>query len=174
MSARAIPEVIKERTIMVSNKRQSKGVIAALSSAVFLGLSPVFARMAILGGFSPLAVVALRTGLATLLIFVGIVIFRRQFLYIFPVGLAGCFLAGVINGMGSILYFLALGQLPASVGQLLYALYPLFVAVFSFLDKQPVSKLTILRVLIAAVAVFLLTNTNEVASSTSAVLMMLG
>jgi drug/metabolite transporter (DMT)-like permease len=173
MLARIIPEVIKERTIMV-NKRQSKGVIAALSSAIFLGLSPVFARMAILEGFSPLSVVAIRTSLATLLIFVGMLSFRRQFLYIFPVGLIGCFLAGAINGLGSILYFLALGQLPASVGQLLYALYPLFVAVFSFLDKQPVSKLTFLRVLIAAVAVFLLTNTNETAPSLSAVLMMLG
>jgi drug/metabolite transporter (DMT)-like permease len=174
MSARVIPDEFRERIIMASNKRQSRGVLAALSSAVFLGLAPVFGRMAILSGFSPLAVVALRTGLATALIFIGIVIFRRQFLYIFPVGLVGCFLAGAINGLGSILYFLALGQLHASVGQLLYALYPLFVAVFSFLDKQPVSKLTIIRVLVAAVAVFLLTNTSGVAAPVSAVLMMIG
>jgi drug/metabolite transporter (DMT)-like permease len=174
MSARAISDKFRERIVMASNKRQSSGVLAALSSAVFLGLAPVFGRMAILSGFSPLAVVALRTGLAAALIFVGIVIFRRQFLYIFPVGLVGCFLAGAINGMGSILYFLALGQLPASVGQLLYALYPLFVAVFSFLDKQPVSKLTAIRVLVAAVAVFLLTSTSGVAAPISAVLMMIG
>jgi drug/metabolite transporter (DMT)-like permease len=118
--------------------------------------------------------VALRTCLAAGLIFVGIAIFRRQFLYIFPVGLVGCFLAGAINGFGSILYFLALGQLPASVGQLIYALYPLFVAVFSFLDKQPVSKLTAFRVLVAAVALFLLTNTGRVVVPISAVLMMIG
>jgi drug/metabolite transporter (DMT)-like permease len=160
--------------IMVSNKRQSRGVMAALSSAAFLGLAPVFGRMAILSGFSPLSVVALRTGLAAALIFFGILVFRRQFLYIFPVGLAGCFLAGAINGLGSILYFLALGQLPASVGQLLYALYPLFVAVFSFLDKQPISKLTALRVLVAGVAVFLLTNADGAVLPLPAVLMMIG
>ncbi len=159
---------------MVSNKRQSRGVMAALSSAAFLGLAPVFGRMAILSGFSPLSVVALRTGLAAALIFFGILVFRRQFLYIFPVGLAGCFLAGAINGLGSILYFLALGQLPASVGQLLYALYPLFVAVFSFLDKQPISKLTALRVLVAGVAVFLLTNADGAVLPLPAVLMMIG
>jgi drug/metabolite transporter (DMT)-like permease len=174
MSAQAILEKYRERIGMASNKRQSRGVLAALLSAVFLGLAPVFGRMAILDGFSPLAVVALRTGLATALIFVGIACFRRQFLYIFPVGLVGCFLAGAINGFGSILYFLALGQLPASVGQLLYALYPLFVAVFSFLDKQPVSKLTAIRVIVAAVAVFLLTNTNGIAAPIPAVFMMIG
>jgi drug/metabolite transporter (DMT)-like permease len=174
MSARAIPDTFRERIAMASNKRQSRGVLAALSSAALLGLTPVFGRMAILTGFSPLAVVALRTGLAAALIFVGIAIFQRQFLYIFPVGLVGCFLAGAINGFGSILYYLALGQLPASVGQLLYALYPLFVAVFSFLDKQPVSRLTVIRVLVAGIAVFLLTNTNGATVSISAILMMIG
>lgn len=159
---------------MGSNKRQSRGVLAALSSAALLGLAPVFGRMAILTGFSPLAVVALRTSLATLVILVAIAIFRRQYLYIFPVGLAGCFLAGAINGLGSVLYYLALGQLHASVGQLLYSLYPLFVAVFSILDKQPVSRLTLVRVIVAGLAVFLLTNANGNSAPAGAVFMMLG
>jgi len=159
---------------MAGNKRKNKGVLAALSSAAFLGLAPVFGRMAIITGFSPLSVVALRTFFATALMFVIIVLFIRKFLYIFPVGLAGCFLAGAINGLGSILYYLALGQLSASLGQLLYALYPLFVAIFSFLDKQPVSRLTMIRVGIASVAVFLLTSTDSVNAPFPAVLMMLG
>ena len=109
---------------MMAKKRQNTGVLAALSSAVFLGLTPVFGRLAILNGFSPLAVVTLRTGLAALMLLLIIAIFRPQYLYIFPVGLMGCFLAGAINGLGSLLYYLALGDLPASLGQLLYAIYP--------------------------------------------------
>ena len=159
---------------MASNKRQSRGVLAALSSAALLGLAPVFGRMAIISGFSPLAVVALRTGLAALIILVALALFRRQFLYIFPVGLVGCFLAGTINGFGSVLYYLALGQLPASVGQLLYSLYPLFVAVFSILDRQPVSRFTLIRVGVAGLAVFLLTSTSGTHPPLSAVLMMIG
>jgi drug/metabolite transporter (DMT)-like permease len=160
---------------MSGNKRQSTGVLAALSSAVFLGLAPVFGRWAILTGFSALAVVALRTGLATAILFTLMFIFRRQFLYIFPVGLAGCFLAGAINGIGSLLYYMALADLPASLGQLLYALYPLFVAVFSVLDKQPISRLTVIRVSLAALAVLLLTlNIGGTRVPLSAVLMMIG
>ena len=159
---------------MAGNKRQSMGILAALSSATLLGLAPVFGRMAIIMGFSPLAVVALRTSLAAGLMFAIMAIFRRKYLYIFPVGLAGCFLAGIINGFGSILYYMALGQLPASLGQLLYSLYPLFVAVFTFLDKQPVSRLTMIRVGVASLAVFLLTSADGSHAPLSAVLMMVG
>lgn len=160
---------------MSVNKRQSTGVLAALSSAVFLGLAPVFGRWAILTGFSALAVVALRTGLATVMLFIIMLLFRRQFLYIFPVGLVGCFLAGAINGIGSLLYYVALADLPASLGQLLYALYPLFVAVFSILDQQPLSRLTIIRVSLAAVAVLLLTlNIDGNHIPLHAVLLMIG
>jgi drug/metabolite transporter (DMT)-like permease len=122
---------------MSSNKRQSVGISAALSSAFLLGLAPVFGRWAILSGFSALVTVALRTGLAALMIFIIMLLFKRQFLYIFPVGLAGCFLAGTINGLGSLLYYMALSELPASVGQLLYALYPIFVALFSSWTNSP-------------------------------------
>ncbi len=174
MSEQTHIEEPSKATIAAGKKRQSLGVLASLSSATFLGLAPVFGRMAILAGFSPLAVVALRTSLAVALMFSILFIFRRQFLYVFPVGLAGCFLAGAINGFGSILYYLALGQLPASLGQLLYALYPLFVAVFSVLDKQPVSRLTLIRVGVAAVAVFLLTSADGVNAPLPAVLMMIG
>ncbi len=159
---------------MAAKTRQGLGIFAALSSAIFLGMNPVLGRWAILAGFSPLLVVAIRTGLAALMMLTYLVIFKRQFLYIFPVGLFGCFLAGALNGFGSLLYYQALGSLPASLGQLLYSLYPLFVALFTFLDKQPVSRLTFTRVGIAAVAVFLLTSADGVSAPLPAVLMMLG
>ncbi len=155
-------------------KTQQAGIIAALASAVFLGLAPIFGRWSILLGFSPLAVVALRTALAALMMLLIMFLFKRQFLYIFPLGLLGCFLAGTINGLGSLLYYLALNKLPASVGQLLYSLYPLFVAVFSILDKQPISKITMMRVGLAGVAVFFLTGFEEFNLEPVAVLMMIG
>ncbi|MDX9990990.1 MAG: DMT family transporter [Anaerolineales bacterium] len=143
---------------MSITKGQRAGISAALSSAFLLGLAPVFGRWAILSGFSALLTVALRTGLAALMIFLILLLFRPQFLYIFPVGLAGCFLAGAINGLGSLFYYVSLSELPASVGQLLYAIYPVFVAMFSILDRQPISRLTGLRMGLALVAVLLLVN----------------
>jgi drug/metabolite transporter (DMT)-like permease len=155
-------------------KAETTGILAALGSALFLGLSPIFGKMAINLGFSPYAVVAFRTSFAAVLLFLVILIFYRPFLYIFPVGLVGCMLAGVINGLGSLLYYQALDRLDVSVGQLLYSLYPFFVAIWLILDHEPLSRLTFLRVGLAALATLLLTSIPTRTVDPTGALMMIG
>jgi len=141
------------------HKGRSTGINAALISAFFLGLTPVFGKAAMgVDKFSPYAVVALRTSMAALILVLIIVIFKRQFLYIYPIGLLGCILAGATNGVGSIFYYVGLNKLNASIAQMLYALYPFFVAFWLLLDKQSPSRLTIVRILIAILSAFLLTR----------------
>src|SRR5512138_2362646 len=138
---------------------RNTGINAALISALFLGLAPVFGKLAMgAGKFSPLAVVALRTSIAALLLVILIAAFKRQFLYIYPAGLLGCLLAGAVNGVGSIFYYVGLSKLNASVAQMLYALYPFFVALWLQLDKQTPSKLTGFRIIIASISAVLLTR----------------
>lgn len=134
----------------------------------------MFGKLAINQGFSPLAVVALRTGFAAGILLIFVVIFNSKYLYIFPIGLIGCFLAGAINGLGSILYYLALERLDASVGQLLYSLYPFFVALWLILDHQPPSRLTFFRILLAMFAVILLINIPAGSTDTTGVILMIG
>ncbi len=137
-------------------RRRNKGIHAALLSAFFLGMAPILGKQAILSGLPPLAVVALRTFFAFFLLLGLIAAFKRSYLRIYSLGLVGCLLAGAINGTGSLFYYSALGRIDAGVGQLLYSLYPLFVAFWLWLDKQPPSKLTLLRIALAIPAVALL------------------
>ncbi len=143
------------------HKGRLTGINAALISAFFLGLAPVFGKAAMgVDKFSPYAVVALRTGLAASLLLLIMAVFKRKFLYIYPAGLLGCALAGAINGIGSIFYYIGLSKLNASVAQMLYALYPFFVAFWLQLDKQSPSKLTVFRIVIASLSAFLLTRAD--------------
>jgi len=136
-----------------------KGINAALISAFFLGMAPVFGKAAMgEGEFSPLAVVALRTSMAALVLVLIIAIFSRESFYIYPAGLLVCVTAGVINGIGSIFYYVGLSKLNASVAQMLYSLYPFFVAFWFQLDRQHPSKLTIFRIILASSSAFLLTR----------------
>jgi drug/metabolite transporter (DMT)-like permease len=155
-------------------KGQGTGIVAALSSAVFLGLCPVFGKLAIIAGFSPLAVAALRTVLAAVIVLLFVLIFFRPYFYIYPIGLVGCLLAGAINGLGSILYYIALYRLTASVGQILYSLYPFFVAVWLLLDRQTISRLTLFRIGLATIAVLFLTSLPTHHADPVGVVMMLG
>jgi drug/metabolite transporter (DMT)-like permease len=158
---------------VVENLRR-RGILAALSSAFFLGLTPIFGKQAILFGFSPLAVVALRTALASLLLLLLMEFFHRPYFYIYPAGLLGCLLAGGVNGVGSILYYNALVRLDAGMGQILYSFYPLFLALWLLLDHQKLTLLTILRLAMAIPAVYLLVNTGRTPPDLLGVALMLG
>ncbi len=140
-------------------QRRARGISAALVSALFMGMTPVFGKQAIVFGMPPLTVVAMRTILAALLLFISLLLFKRSFLYIYPAGLLGCALAGGINGLGSLMFYSALGRIDASLGQLLYSLYPLFVAGWLWLDHQPPNRITVFRLVLAIPAIYLLTQT---------------
>jgi drug/metabolite transporter (DMT)-like permease len=153
---------------------QRRGIQAALASAFLMGLLPVLGKQAILQGMPPLAVVALRTILAAIILLFVMFFFQREYLYIYPLGFLGCLLAGGINGTGSLLYYSALGRIDAGLGQLLYSLYPLFTILWFRLDRQPPSRLTVLRFFLAVPAVFLLIQTRNHSLDLVGVLMMLG
>jgi drug/metabolite transporter (DMT)-like permease len=121
---------------------------------------PIFGKQAITLGMPPLAVVSIRTAFAALLLLLVVVIFFRKYLYIYPAGLAGCLIAGAINGLGSLFYYSALARIDASIGHLLYTLYPLFLAFWLILDRQPPSRITWLRIGLAIPAVYLLTQAS--------------
>ncbi len=145
----------------MSSNRRALGIQAALASAISMGMAPIFGKQAMLFGFGPLAVVFLRTGMAFLVILTIMAVFKRSFFYIYPVGLVGCVLAGIINGFGSIFYYVGLSRIDASVGQLIYSFYPLFLAFWLLLDRQPIKKLTVFRLAMALPGVFLLISTGK-------------
>lgn len=153
---------------------RKKGIYAALSSAVFLGMVPVFGKLALNTGFSPLAVIAVRTTIAALLMLVVMTLRMRSFFYIYPVGLLGCLLAGVTNGLGSILYYTALSRVDAGVGHMLYSFYPVFVALWLLLDRQTLTRTTIFRLILTVPAIFLLITPGETTVDLLGALMMLG
>ncbi len=137
---------------------QALGIYAALVSAIVLGLAPIFGKQAILSGVPPLSVVMLRTVLAVASLWVIFLLFWRRFLTIYPIGLAGCLAAGIINGLGSLMYYAGLGRLDASLAQLLYTLYPLFLTLFSRLEGHTISRATLARLALGLAAVYLLTR----------------
>ncbi len=153
---------------------RSKGVLSAIGSALLLGVSPILGKQAFLLGFSPLAVVSIRTFIAAMLLFLFLLIFKRAYFTIYPVGLWGCLLAGFVNGLGSMLYYGALARLDASIGQLLYSFYPLFVALWLVLDRQVINRITLVRLSLVIPGVILLVSNPKAQIDILGSLMMIG
>lgn len=141
--------------------RHWQGISATLISALVLGLAPIFGKMAMNAGTQPITVVALRTVFAAGLLWVLYAIFWRQYIYVYPAGLIGCLMAGVINGVGSLMYYTGLGRLNASVAQLIYMLHPILLTLFLRIEGHQVNPLTTFRLVIAIAAVYLLTQTGH-------------
>ncbi len=168
LSPAALPRVARWQL-----RAKFSGTLAAVGSAFFLGMTPIFGKQAILIGLPPLAVVAVRSLLAALLMLFAVLFLSPRALYIYPAGLLGCMIAGWLNGIGSLFYYSALGRIDASVGHLLYSLYPLFLMFWLFLDGQPPSRITITRVILAIPGVYLLTQTSQSAVDWTGVFQML-
>jgi len=156
------------------NQGKLIGILAAAVSAFFLGLTPIFGKIALQFGFSPLFIVTFRSILATILVFLFLLIIDRSYLRIYSLGLFGCAIAGFINGIGSILFYSALSFLDASIGQLLYSFYPLMVAFWLLLDRQPITRLTILRLFISIIGAVLLISASTQKVSIQGAVMMIG
>ncbi len=158
----------------MQNQGKIIGIVAAGGSAILLGLTPIFGKIALQLGFSPLFIVSFRSTLAASLVFLFLVIFNRSFLKIYSLGLLGCAIAGAVNGLGSIFFYTALSFLDASIGQLLYSFYPLMVVFWLLLDRQTITRLTIIRLVISIFGAVLLISASAEKVSIQGAAMMIG
>jgi drug/metabolite transporter (DMT)-like permease len=163
-----------ERLLGSEENTDRKGVIAALLSPFFLGASPIFGKLATNSGADPLMVAAARTLIAVGILWVGYSLCWRKYIYIFPAGLIGCIMVGLVNGIGSIFYYGGLARLDASVAQLLNGTYLIFVVIMSWVGGTHMSRRTRLRVALAFIAVMLLTAPQATSMDWFGVGLMLG
>lgn len=149
---------------MSQPNRRNLGIVAALLTPVFMGLTPTFGKLALRSGIDAYTLSAFRTCFAALLLWAIYALFLRRYIYIFPAGLIGTAIVGVVNGLGSVLYYNGLLLLDnASLVQLLTLTYAIFAMLLTRIYGQHISALSILRAALALVAIYLLS-----AGSTSA------
>ncbi len=138
-----------------------QGILAVLATPIFLGMAPIFGKLAIGEGADPFSVAAIRTIIAVALLWIVYVLFFRRFIFIYPAGLLGCVVIGAINGIGSLFYYGGLGQLDASQAQLINGMYLVFAVLISRVSGQKADIRTLARVLMALVALTLITGFGE-------------
>ncbi len=137
--------------------RSPRGVVATLLSTLFAGLAPILGKLAYQAGVDPTTLVALRTAMAAGLLWVFYLLFWRRYIAINWRNLTGCVGMGIANGIGSLLYYNGLSRTDASLAHLLYSMYPFWVFLFLSAAGHPISRLSIARLGLALVSVFLLT-----------------
>ncbi len=140
------------------NRDQTLGVTVMLLSCLCAGLAPIFGKLAYRADVTPYTLVAGRTLLAAVMLWGFYALFWRQYIPINRKNLFGCISMGIANGLGSLLYYTGLARIDASLAQLLYVLYPVWVFIFLSAAGHPISRLALARLGLAMVGVSLLTH----------------
>jgi drug/metabolite transporter (DMT)-like permease len=139
---------------------RTRGIVFALLSTIFFGTAPVFGKLAYRAEVLPFTLVSLRTVFAALALWAFYLLFWRAAIPISWRNLVGCVGMGLANGVGSLLYYTGLTRIDASLAQLLYTLYPIWVFVFLIAAGHYVSKRAIFHLALALAGVFALTYTS--------------
>lgn len=138
-----------------------RGTAFGLLTPVFLGVAPIFGKMAINEGADSFTVAAWRTVIAVVFLWMVYALFARKYIYIYPAGLLGCVVIGVVNGIGSLFYYGGLGMLDASQAQLLNGMYLIFAVLLSRINGERIDRRLVVRVLLAMIALFIITGFGQ-------------
>ena len=159
---------------MDSNRPELRGLLAAFATPFFLGMAPIFGKLAINAGADSFSVAAIRTIVAVVILWAVYGVFFRKYIYIYPAGLMGCVVIGVINGIGSLFYYGGLEVLDASLVQLLNGMYLPLAVLISRLGGQKSDLRTLLRVTLAMLALIIITGASSKSVDWVGVGLMLG
>jgi drug/metabolite transporter (DMT)-like permease len=139
-------------------KSNARGISAAFMTPIFLGMAPIFGKLAINAGADSFTVAAWRTVVSVLMLWILYALFLRRYIYIYPAGLLGCVVIGIVNGIGSLFYYGGLGLLDASLSQLLNGTYLIFVVLLERIGGERLEPRLILRIALTSVALIILTG----------------
>ncbi len=138
-----------------------RGVVMALLTPIFLGVAPIFGKMAIRAGADSFGVAALRTIMAIVVLWVVYGLFFRRFIFANPAALMGCITIGAVNGVGALCYYSGLVRLDAGMVQLINGMYLVIAVVLTHLRGAHIDRRTLLRATLGVIALVVLTTLGE-------------
>ena len=124
----------------LSTNQRLRAVATTLMTPFFLGLAPVWGKIALQTGIDPFSVAAIRTIIAAAILWIVYLLFFRQYIFVHPASLSGCVIIGIINGIGSLFFYSGLGLLDASLSQLINGTYLAFALLLIRLDGEKINR----------------------------------
>jgi len=138
--------------------RPQWGLFVALLANMALGLNSTFAKFAYRAGMDPNTLTAMRLGVAAVVLWA---LFLARWQSLIPISrpaLLGCMVMGAANFAAQISYYWGLTRINASIGTLIFYLYPAVVILLLRLRGEALTTRRLARLGIALVGVALLVD----------------
>lgn len=128
---------------------RSRGLLLVLFAAVCLSTVPSVVRFGLQRGADPLQLLAPRMVLGAGLLWLWVGVTRPHRLRIDRRGLRDCAVAGVLNTVNLVLFYLGLRRVGASVAILIFSVYPALLLLLLHLRGESVNRRDVLRLALA-------------------------
>ncbi len=128
---------------------RSRGLLLVLLAALCLSTVPSVVRYGLQSGADPLQLLAPRMVLGAGLLWLWIGVTRPHRMRIDPRGLRDCTLAGAINALNLLLFYLGLRRVGASVAILIFSVYPALLLLLLHLRGESVNRRDMIRLSLA-------------------------
>ena len=138
--------------------RPQWGLFVALLANMALGLNSTFAKFAYRAGLDPNTLTAMRLGVAAVVLWALFITRWRTLISISRQALLGCMVMGAANFVAQISYYWGLTRINASIGTLIFYLYPAVVILLLRLRGEALTTRRLARLGIAVMGVALLVD----------------
>ncbi|MCC7355583.1 MAG: DMT family transporter [Anaerolineae bacterium] len=166
---------VSKQALRSSRFRHYQGIVAVLLAGICLGASSILAKFAYRAGADPLTMLALRFGLAAILIWPGYLTLGKRYIRATSATVVGCLLVGSANIASADLFFTGLTRLDAALASLVFYTYPLSVILLLLALGEHQTIKTIVRLGLTLAGLVLLTGRHgQLAPDRAGVLMVLG
>jgi drug/metabolite transporter (DMT)-like permease len=138
--------------------RPQWGLFVALLANMALGLNSTFAKFAYRAGMDPNTLTAMRLGVAAVVLWALFITRWQPLISISRQALLGCIVMGAANFVAQISYYWGLTRINASIGTLIFYLYPAVVILLLRLRGEALTTRRLARLGIAVMGVALLVD----------------
>jgi len=138
-------------------KKEHKGLVYIVLSAMGFGIMPILAKFAYKGGVTPETLLSLRFILSGIILFiylrlskVSVKVSKRDLVYLFLLG-------GVLYSATAIFYFYSIRYIPTSLSVLIMYTHPMMVALLSnIFDRERLTVQVLMSMTVAFMGLFMI------------------
>lgn len=136
------------------------GLTAILAASVALGTGPILGKLAYAAGLDPATLLALRTSLAAIVMWLFYTVAWPRATAISLSGFMACLAVAVANSAAMLLFFYGLRHINAGLTSLIFYLYPALVLLLLVPLGQPLTRRRLARLGLALAGLFPLLSTT--------------
>ena len=141
---------------MMMARSHLSGILLILLSVVCGSIAPVLIKMGLAAGVDPVTLLTLRFVVAALIFWVVFALFWPDSLRIDRRELASCTAVACASASGYFCFYWAMTRIDASLGPMIFSLFPLIVLLLLALRGEPIGRLSQVRLGLGVLGVYLL------------------